>query len=374
MRSAAAEINKIALQTLSQRSKYTKSDAVIVYHQGRKVFEYHSGKPKPMPLMSCTKSIVSLAIGRAIADGKIKSIDQHVCDFYPEMNQGRKADMTIQHLLSMTSGIQNLGVGNEIYPAPDYVRLALAAELTSPPGAAYEYNNKAVNLLSGIVHIATTQPLDLYVRDQFFNPMEIESWNWDRDDAGNASAMADLQLYPEDFVKFGLVMIQGGKWDDKQLVPGSWVQQSVAQSQPFDPQYGLLWWRWPKTSVGVLSENRVAELLKAGVNPQFAVALKRLTGTYFSSEFEWHRALQSVYPAWNKVSLFSPGLLDTYASDAPMWHHSDFDGYGAVGYLGQYLVVLPGRQLVALRMIYPFDGYDYNQNRFEDFPQTVRAL
>jgi len=371
---AASGISAKALLALSKRTQETKSDALLVFHRGQKVFEYYSGRPKPIPLMSCTKSIASLAVGRAIADGNIKSLDQHVYDFFPEMKQGRKAEMTVRHVLSMTSGIQNEGVGDEVYRAPDYVRLAIAAELSSAPGAAFEYNNKAVNLLSGIIHAATTQPLDLYVRDQFFQPMEIESWNWDRDDAGNASAMADLQLYPEDFAKFGLLMINGGSWEGKHLVSEAWVKQSVAASQPFDPQYGLLWWRWPKKSVGVLSEARVAQLLGAGVNPEFAKALKNLAGRSFSSEFEWHRALGAIYPTWNKVSLFSPGLLDTYATDAPIWHHSNFDGYGAVGYLGQYLVVLPELQLVAVRMISPFEGYDFNQNRFEDFATSIRAL
>jgi CubicO group peptidase (beta-lactamase class C family) len=362
------------LRVLDRRAKETKSDAVLLYHQGQKIYEYYSGKPKPIQLMSCTKSIASLAVGRAIADGKIKSIDQPVYEFYPEMKQGRKAAMTIRHLLSMTSGIQNSGVGAEVYSAPDYVRLALSAELISAPGAAYEYNNKAVNILSGIIHIATTLPLDLYVRDQFFQPMGIESWSWDRDDGGNASAMADLALFPEDFAKFGLLMSQAGNWDGKPLVPESWVAQSTAQSQSFDTQYGFLWWRWPKTSVGVLTEARVAEIIKAGVNADFAAALRRLAGTSYSSKFHWHNSLRSVYPGWNKVSLFSPGLLDTYASDAPIWRYSDFDGYGAVGYLGQYLVVFPERHLVALRMINPFEGYDYNENRFEDFVETVRAL
>ena len=75
----------------------------------------------------------------------------------------------------MTSGIQNTGSSDEIYPRPDWVRLALAAELTTAPGASFDYNNKAVNLLSGIIHVATTEPLDDYVSEQFFLPMDIKS-------------------------------------------------------------------------------------------------------------------------------------------------------------------------------------------------------
>ncbi len=371
---AAAPGRSTSLQSIGQRSKDTRSDAVLVYRHGERVFEFYSGNPEPILLMSGTKSITSLAIGCAIRDGKIKSLDQPVYDYYPEMKQGRKAGMTVRHLLTMTSGISNTGGGDEVYPFPDYARLALTAELIAAPGDVYEYNNKAVNLLSGIIHIATAQPLDLYVRDQLFQPMGIESWSWDRDESGNASGMGDLALYPEDFAKFGLLMLNGGRWKADQLVPRSWVSQSVAQSQPYEARYGFLWWRWAKTSVGVLSESRVERLIKAGLNPEFAEALKRLAGKSFSSGSEWHHALHSVYPDWSKTSLFSPGLLDYTATNAPIWSYLNFDAFGAVGYLGQYLVVIPEQKKVAVRMIKPFDDYDYNTNRFEDFADVVRAI
>jgi CubicO group peptidase (beta-lactamase class C family) len=54
-----------------------------------KVFDYYAGKPEPIFLMSCTKSITALAVGEAIAEGKIKSIDEPVYDFYPEWKEGK---------------------------------------------------------------------------------------------------------------------------------------------------------------------------------------------------------------------------------------------------------------------------------------------
>jgi CubicO group peptidase (beta-lactamase class C family) len=324
--------------------------------------------------MSCTKSIVSLAVGQAIAEGKIKSIDQPVYDFFPEMKQGRKAAMTVRHLLLMTSGIQNTGSADEIYPAPDIVKLALAAELTTAPGAAFDYNNKSVNLLSGIIHIATQQPLDDYVRDRFFNPMGIESWNWSRDDDGNASAMADLALYPADFAKFGALVLQKGRWEGKQLVPEAWVDQIGKPSQPYNPLYGLLWWRAPAGSVGELTADRIEDLKKAGLGGDVAAALRPLAGRSFQSQSEWHAALAVVLPDWEKVAPRYPGVIDFYASDAPRWRYSNFDGIEAEGSFGQYLTIFPKRDLVAVRMIKPFDGFVYNQHRFEDFTDVVRSL
>ncbi len=370
---SAPGLDSSALQKLGRRSRETKSDAVLLFHKGRRVFEYYSGKPAPIPLMSCVKSIASLAIGRAIADGKIKGTEQLVSDFFPEMKQGRKATMTIRHLLSMTSGIQNTGSGMEVYGAPDMVHLAIAAELTNAPGAAFDYNNKSVNLLSGIIHVATKQPLDDYVRDQFFQPMEIESWNWGRDDDGNASAMADLALYPDDFAKFGLLMQQGGSWKGKPLIPASWVQQCGAQSQPFEPLYGLLWWRVPASSTGVLTARRIADLANAGLKPNFVAALRSLEGKTFASASEWHHSLQMTIPDWETEAPKNTGAIDYYATDVPVWRYAAFDGIQAEGSFGQYLVVFPDHELVAVRMIKGFDGFTFNQNRFEDFADLVRT-
>ncbi len=371
---SATDIDSGALQKLGQRSKETKSDAVLVFHHGQKVFEYYSGKPEPILLMSCVKSIASLAIGREIADGKIKGIDQPVSDFYPEMKQGRKAAMTIRHLLSMTSGIQNTGTGMEVYAAPDIVRLGIAAELTTAPGAAFDYNNKSVNLLSGIIHVATKQPLDDYVRDQFFQPMDIESWNWGRDDDGNASAMADLALYPEDFAKFGLLMQQDGLWKGKPLVPASWVTLCGMQSQPYEPRYGLLWWRLPASSRAVLTAKRIADLAKAGLKTEFVDALRHLEGKTFTSESEWHHALQTILPGWEAEAPKNAGIIDYYASDVPVWRYAGFDGAQAEGSFGKYLVIFPDRALVAVRMINGFDDFKFNQNRFEDFADLIRTI
>ena len=113
---------------------------------------------------------------------------------------------------------------------------------------------------------------------------------------------------------------------------------------------------------------------KAGLKPDFVAALRRLVGKPFRSGAEWHRALQSVFPPWEKEAPKYPGVIDFYADDAPIWRYSEFDGIQAVGALGQYMVILPERELVAVRMIKPFDGFTFNQNRFEDFADTVRTI
>src|SRR5690606_30258640 len=124
------------------------SDAVLILHDGEILAEWYFGRERgPIEAMSVVKSLVAVGIGRLITLGKIESLDQPVHAFFPEWKQGRKADITLRHILNHTSGLQNVrNTGVEIYPAPDALKLALAAELSDDPGAKFAYNNKAVNL------------------------------------------------------------------------------------------------------------------------------------------------------------------------------------------------------------------------------------
>src|SRR5678816_2520110 len=120
--------------------------------------------------MSATKSIASLAVGRAVTLGVIPSIDAPVAHYYPEWRQGQKAAITIRQLLDHTSGMQ-AGSSNEVETSPDVVQLALAAELSDAPGTHFYYNNKAVNLLAGIIQIASGKRMDELLRSDVFARM-----------------------------------------------------------------------------------------------------------------------------------------------------------------------------------------------------------
>ena len=96
--------------------------------------------------MSATKSVVALAIVLLLDEGKLASLDEPVSNIFAEWKQGRKRDITVRMLLDHTSGLQNVAnAGEELEAAPDLVKLALAAELSSDPGTTFSYNTKATN-------------------------------------------------------------------------------------------------------------------------------------------------------------------------------------------------------------------------------------
>jgi CubicO group peptidase (beta-lactamase class C family) len=102
-----APLARDALQQLLDRGRQTHSDAVLVLQDGHEIGHYYaSGKPPgPIESMSVTKSVVALGIGQLLDQGRIRSLDQPVADFYPEWRQGRKKDITIRMLLNHSSGL-----------------------------------------------------------------------------------------------------------------------------------------------------------------------------------------------------------------------------------------------------------------------------
>jgi CubicO group peptidase (beta-lactamase class C family) len=337
--------------------------------------------------MSATKSVVSLAIGRLIDEGKVKSIDQPVCEFYPEWKQGRKRQITIRHLLNHTSGLQNDWTSPEIYDSPDFVQYALAAELSDDPGAKFAYNNKATNLLAGIVQKASGERMDRYIGEKIFKPLGITQYSWMLDRAGNPHGMAGLQIQATDFAKVGQMMLDGGAWRGSRVVSEDWVKLSTKPSQDLEPNCGLLWWLTFDDLLAV-DDAFVLALKEFGPSDETIKALDVLkdkpmeplrfwptVGAIFRKDEAIRKRLDEI----NKLAREGKGLV-------PRRVRGGVSSFSAAGYLGQSLVVLPEARLIAVRQ-FRSPG-DANRDRppkmkpldpnaidtFDDFLSLVRNL
>ena len=241
---APSEVVRTALKAIDEGAQASHSDAVLVIRGDDVLLERYSKQgPRPIELMSATKSVVALAIGALIADGKIESLDTPVHRFFPEWKQGRKQQVTVRMLMDHSSGLQNLARPiEEIYPAEDVVQLALAAELSDDPGKHFSYNNKATNLLAGIIARASGEPMDVYVARRLLTPLGIHPGPWFKDKAGNPHVMAGLPLTARDAAAIGRLVLERGRAGDRELVPASYIDAMLASS-PLSAEVGLLWWR-----------------------------------------------------------------------------------------------------------------------------------
>ena len=353
------------LETLIQRGRQTDSDAVILYQSGHTLLDERFGRPDgPIEAMSATKSIVGLAVGLAVQDGKL-ALDQPVHEHFPEWNQGRKASVTVRHLLSHTSGLQANPTTEAIYRSPDFVQLALAAELTDDPGSRFFYNNKATNLIPALVSRAVERPYFEYLRERLFAPLGITQVSWSSDPAGNPQGMAGLQIRPGDLLRIGQMMLAEGSWAGRRLLDASWIESSTrAQGAEM---CGWLWWRSPDVLSLRTTPDHYETLQKAGVEPELLAPLVAMRGTIFPDI----GSFQAAYQAAGGDFLAYRRAVQSKQRPWADFELADEWAYAARGYLGQVLLVVPHRDLVAVRMKRWRADQDPQAVSFSDFESLV---
>ena len=362
-----------ALVHLRQRGSESRSDALYI-QRGDTVLldEATASSPEPIELMSATKSVVALVVGRLVTQGRIASIDQPVSDWYPEWKQGRKKGITLRMLLDHTSGLQDLPTTTqEVHPASDVVQLALAAELDAYPGARFFYSNKAVNLIAGIVQRAAGMPMDVYARTELFAPLGIAAGDWMKDAAGNPHAYAGLSLTAHDAARLGRLVLQRGAWSGTPLIDPAYIDAMLAASAASD-EVGLLWWRRPAWLHFSIDARTFAMLDEKQIDAALIDALRPLDGQRYDSFAALAAALETALGPdwrgrWQRQVVATSGIGPYRAFH---WEAGPTSAYEAQGYLGQYIVVIPATDLVGVRQIKERDDYAPGDS-FDDFTDAM---
>lgn len=343
------DLNKGVLDSIIAESQKTNSDALVIYKDGQIIYKNYFGKEvKEIEAMSATKSIVAVAVGLLIDKNFLKDVDEPVSKFYPEWKQGRKKNITIRHLLNHTTGLQNLAnAGIEVEVAPDGVQLALAAELDSEPGTVFSYNNKATNLLAGIVEKASGMKLDAFLKTHLFDKLGIRQFHWRTDKAGNPVGMAGLQIFPEDFAKIGQLILNKGLWNGERIISENQLNAMMSPN-PLKAENGWLWWLMYEKQYMVIDDGFLNKIKPKTETETFAL-LEKVKGRY-----EGFQDIQAkIKSAYTEKEL--PAVIKAFSSVSPSEMRIDNEGeivgYVAAGYLGQYLIVLPKRNIVIVRMI-----------------------
>lgn len=240
------------LRELLGAAETARTDGLLVIKDGSVVAEqYAGGATVPVELMSVTKSIVSLAIGFLIDAGRISSVDCPLSRWYPSWRQGPKSRITLRHVLTHTTGLAHGPDTSAIWVQFDRLKFALERAVVEEPGARFDYNNEAVQLLSGVVTAAAGVPLDRYLERKLFGPLGIKEWSWERDPAGNVQAFSGLSLTAPDLARIGVMLLQGGRWNGETLLSPEWIRQSTSPGLAVTPFYGLLWHlRWARREPG----------------------------------------------------------------------------------------------------------------------------
>ena len=222
-------------------------------HQGSVAF----GPASKHDVRSITKSVVSLLYGIALGGGKVPAVDQTLVDAFPEyadlVGDPERRRMTVGHALTMTLGTEwdeqlpytdPLNSETAMEQVADRYRFVLDRPLVSEPGRQWTYNSGTATLLGRMIARGAATPLAAYARQRLFAPLGIEDFQWTEDYRGEPYAASGLRLRPRDLAKIGQLVLAGGRWNDAQIVPADWLEQSFRPlaMTSYECHYGFQWW------------------------------------------------------------------------------------------------------------------------------------
>jgi CubicO group peptidase (beta-lactamase class C family) len=241
-----------------------RSAALLIVHDGRLRLERYGlgfdGGGR-WTSFSVAKSFTSTLVGAALRDGYIKSMDDKVSTYIPEMKGSAYDDVSIRQLLTMTSGVRwierfddpNADVAkfNNHQPEPgvealvSYLRRLPRA---APPGTRFNYSTGETNLAGILVGNATGKPLAQYLSEKIWVPAGMEQQaTWILSKTGKEIGGCCIQAAARDYARFGLFILDGARDKGKSVVPEGWLGEATTQRVGIgvpDRGYGYMWWTY----------------------------------------------------------------------------------------------------------------------------------
>jgi CubicO group peptidase (beta-lactamase class C family) len=231
---------------------------LIAVKNGKIVLERYAFGRKPdqrWVSFSVTKSITSTLLGAAIADGHIKSLNDKVTRYLPELKGSAYDAVSIRDLLTMRSGV----AWNEDYgdPTSDVYQVGMlppigglnptarymkALKRAGPPGKDFLYNTGETDLAGLLVSAAVGKPLAQYLSEKIWAPFGMESDAlWPKDTGGHERGGCCLNMTLRDYARFGLFALGGGVAGGRPVVPAGWMKEATTAHNTAPP-YGYFWW------------------------------------------------------------------------------------------------------------------------------------
>lgn len=244
----------IAVESLQAADDYAarnNSIALLVFRAGRLELEryYRGHQPaQTFASRSLAKPMTAVAIGRAIALGKIRSLDQPVADFVSEWQiDPRRSRILVRHLLDMRSGFLPQAAAtraddilNRAYLHPRHEEIILRDyPVVDEPGTRYEYNNATAEMVAVLIERATGRRYAEFLSTEVLKPLGAAGGDvWVNRPGGMAHSGCCLMLPVETWLRLALLVMQGGRWQGKQLLPRGYVDQ-MRHPTAANPYYGL---------------------------------------------------------------------------------------------------------------------------------------
>jgi CubicO group peptidase (beta-lactamase class C family) len=208
---------------------------------------------------SVAKSLTSTLVGAAVRDGAIKSLDDKVTAYIPDLKGSAYDDVTVRQLLTMTSGVKwnedysdpksDVALFNNAKPEPGVdVTVSYMRKLPreAPAGTKWVYKTGETNLIGVLVSSAVKKPLAYYLSEKIWRPVGMEqNATWLLGKTGHEISGCCIQAATRDMARFGLFILGGGVAGGKPVIPDDWIAQATTKqadiAQP-GRGYGFQWW------------------------------------------------------------------------------------------------------------------------------------
>lgn len=217
-------------------------------------------------MQSVSKTVTSVLIGIAMTRGDFKApLSTPVLHYFDERKvknlDERKRRMTLQNILTMTSGLdwnEEVAYDDPSNPSDlmeatdDWIQFVIDRPMASEPGSTFAYSSGATELFAYIFKRETGSDIEEYAKRYLFGPLGIEHYHWKRTPLGLVDTEGGLFLRSEDLAKIGLLYLNDGVWEGRRLVSSEWIRESVTPrisaggegfGKHFD--YGYYWWLLP---------------------------------------------------------------------------------------------------------------------------------
>lgn len=260
-------IEKLVKSVLNRGFKNIYS--ILIVKNKKLVLEeyfYGNNRDKQHMLRSATKSVTSILVGIAKDMGLINRLDQKIQDIFPEYSildwQGPKKDITLEHVLTMTAGLKwnewlysdrdSRSTVYEMAQSNDWIKSVLEQNMTGRAGEGFNYSSGLSLVLGAILKNKTGISADVFAQKHLFGPMGITQFSWQKGPNSmvfTSGGEKGLWLRPRDMAKIGLLMLNKGEWNGRQIVSAEWVEKStLPHVKAFfaGSEYGYQWWRGEK--------------------------------------------------------------------------------------------------------------------------------
>ena len=230
---ASAQMDK-AMSEYLQAVKDCSEDlhSIMVVQHGKVLAEHFFVPDTAHILNSVSKTFTSTAVGFAISEGLLH-LEDKIVDLFPESVPEGASDtlarITVRHLLTMNSGHGKDPTSSTRNNNGDWIRGFMEWPIEYEPGTCYCYNSLGTYLLSAAVQKVTGQKVVDYLDTRLWQPLGIEKPYWLESPAGINTGGWGLYLHTEDLAKMGLSILNGGKFDGKQVIPADWVKEMGAR-------------------------------------------------------------------------------------------------------------------------------------------------